>query len=93
MNETKNARSGTPIHNRIAVLRMERNLTRQDLATGLEISYQTVGYLERGTYNPSLELVMRLCEYFELPMEAIFSRSPFKPLSNDIYKRSVQPTE
>jgi putative transcriptional regulator len=75
----------TRIFNRIAVLRAERGLRRQDLADELDVNYQTVGYLERGDYNPSLELVFRLSEYFGLPIEAIFSTRPFRPLSEELY--------
>ena len=78
MNEPK-------IYNRLAVLRAERGLSRQALAQALAINYQTVGYLERGEYNPSLELAFLLSEFFDLPIEAIFSRQPFKPLSNEVY--------
>jgi putative transcriptional regulator len=77
--------SETTIYNRLPVLRAERGLSRQDLAKALGINYQTVGYLERGEYNPSLELVFRISEFFGLPIEAIFSRKPFKPLSEEIY--------
>lgn len=75
------------IYNRLRVLRAERGLSRQDLARALGINYQTVGYLERGEYNPSLELAFRISEYFELPIEAIFSPRPFKPLSEEVYAR------
>ena len=74
------------LYNRLAVLRAERSLSRQDLADALGINYQTVGYLERGDYKPSLELAFRLSEYFGLPIEVIFSRSPFKPLSEQFYR-------
>jgi putative transcriptional regulator len=74
-----------PIRNRIAVLRVERGLSRQQLADGLGINVQTVGYLERGDYNPSLELAFRIAEYFGLPLEAVFSRQPFAPMSSQLY--------
>jgi putative transcriptional regulator len=74
-----------PIRNRITVLRAERGLSRQQLAEALGINYQTVGYLERGDYNPSLELAFRIAEYFELPLEAVFSRQPFAPMSSQLY--------
>jgi putative transcriptional regulator len=77
------------IYNRLPVLRAERSLSRQDLAKALGINYQTVGYLERGEYNPSLELAFRISEFFELPIEAIFSRMPFKPLSEEVYTRRI----
>ena len=73
------------LYNRISVLRAERNLSRQDLADALGVNYQTVGFLERGDYNPSLLLALDLSEYFKLPVEAIFSRQPLKPLSQQMY--------
>lgn len=79
------ARNGDQLYNRITVLRAERGLSRQALADALGINYQTVGYLERGDYNPSLELAFRISEFFHLPVEAIFSRAPFKPLSEQVY--------
>lgn len=74
-----------PLHNRIAVLRTERGLSRQALATVIGINYQTIGYLERGDYQPSLDLAFRLSEFFRLPIEAIFSREPLRPLSETLY--------
>ena len=80
---------GNDLYNRIAVLRAERNLSRQDLADALGINYQTVGFLERGDYNPSLTLALDLSAYFGLPVEAIFSRKPLKPLSEAVYGNAV----
>ena len=65
------------IHNRIAMLRAERGISRRDLAEALGVHYQTVGYLERGEYSPSLYLALRIAEYFEVPVEVIFSTNPF----------------
>jgi|ERR1700677_2796005 len=73
------------LYNRIAVLRAERGISRQDLADAMEVNYQTIGFLERGDYSPSLKLAFSLGEYFGLPVEAIFSKQPFKPLSQQVY--------
>ncbi len=81
--------SSPAMYNRLPVLRVERNLSRQDLADAVGINFQTIGYLERGDYNPSLELAFKLSEFFNLPIEAIFSRTPFKPLSETIYQKGV----
>jgi len=75
-----------PLFNRIAVLRAERQLSRQQLADAVGVNYQTIGYIERGEYNPSLELAFRFAEVFRLPIEAIFSRQPLRPLSDEIYR-------
>ena len=76
-----------PLHNRIAVLRAERGLSRQQLSDAIGVNYQTIGYLERGDYNPSLELAFRLSEVFGVPIEAIFSRQPLRPMSEELYHR------
>ena len=86
-------RPATPIHNRIAVLRAERGLSRQDLAGALDINYQTVGYIERGEYNPSLDLAFAIAALFELPLEAVFSSQPFEPMSARLYGRTADARE
>ncbi|MGC0362607.1 putative transcriptional regulator [Rhodococcus sp. 27YEA15] len=75
-----------PIFNRIGVLRAERKLTRADLAALVDVNPQTVGALERGDHYPSLDLAFRICEVFDLPVEAVFSRREFGPLSTEIYR-------
>ena len=65
------------VHNRIAMLRVERGISRRQLADALGVHYQTVGYLERGEFAPSLHLALRLARYFDVPVEVIFSIDPF----------------
>jgi len=78
------------LHNRLAVLRAERGLSRQELADALGVNYQTIGYLERSEYNPSLDLALRTAEYFGLPVEAIFSRRPFALMSDQLYASTTR---
>ncbi|KUP98329.1 XRE family transcriptional regulator [Thermobifida cellulosilytica TB100] len=68
---------GETVYNRIAVLRVERGVSRRQLAEALGVHYQTIGYLERGEYSPSLHLALRIAEYFEVPVEVVFSTTPF----------------
>lgn len=80
-----------PLFNRLAVLRTERDLSRQELADAVAVNVQTIGYLERGDYSPSLDLALRLGEYFDLPIEAIFSRTPFPRTSRaTLMRRAAQ---
>ncbi len=65
------------VHNRIAMLRAERGVSRRQLSEALGVHYQTIGYLERGEYSPSLFLALKIAEYFEVPIEVIFSTEPF----------------
>lgn len=69
--------AGDEVYNRIAMLRAERGISRRQLADALGVHYQTVGYLERGEYSPSLHLALKLAEYFEVPVEVVFSTKPF----------------
>ncbi len=70
------------VYNRIALLRAEQGVTRRELADALGVHYQTVGYLERGEYNPSLHLALRIAEFFGLPVEVVFSTRPFPRISD-----------
>jgi DNA-binding XRE family transcriptional regulator len=79
-------RSERAVYNRLEVLRVERGLSRRQLAEMLDVNYQTVGFIERGDYNPSLELGLRIAELFRLPVEAIFALSPLAPLSEELYR-------
>ncbi len=74
--ETRTRRAGTTLYNNLALLRMEHRMSQQDLARALDISDHTVAALERGEYNPSLALALRISQLFALPIEAIFFPSP-----------------
>jgi DNA-binding XRE family transcriptional regulator len=71
------------VYNRIAMLRAERGISRRQLAEALGVHYQTVGYLERGEFSPSLYLALRIARYFEVPLEVVFSLEPFPRLGAD----------
>ena len=72
------------LYNRIALLRRERGVSRKELADAIGVNFQTVGYLERGEYNPSLDLAFRISEYFALPITFIFATKPMRPMSEEI---------
>ena len=61
--------------NRLEELRRERGIRQEDLANALGVSRQTIISLEKGKYNPSLALALRLARYFAMPVEAIFDDS------------------
>jgi len=75
---------GRKIYNRISVLRNERGLSRKELADKVGVNFQTVGYLEREEYNPSLDLAFRISNFFNLPIELIFSTTQMRPLSEEL---------
>ena len=64
-------------------------MSRAQLAELIDVNPQTVGALERGDHYPSLDLAFRICDVFELPVEAVFSRTPFTPLSAELYRKAL----
>ncbi|MFB6816824.1 helix-turn-helix transcriptional regulator [Streptomyces sp. NPDC056347] len=77
------------LYNRLAVVRAERKVSRKHLADEVGAHYQTIGYIERGQYNPSLDLALKIAKFFGLPVEALFSLEPFRPLTDEIYGRKT----
>ena len=58
--------------NRLEELRKQRNIKQEELAAALEVSRQTIGYLENGRYNPSILLAFKIARYFNMSIEDIF---------------------
>lgn len=77
-----------PVFNRLEEARLAAGLTRAELAAAVGIHYQTLGYLERGEYSPSLVLALRISSVLQTPIEQIFSLEDFapKPVKNGIRK-------
>jgi putative transcriptional regulator len=78
--------SNDVVHNRVAMLRAERGISRRQLSEALGVHYQTIGYLERGEFSPSLHLALSIAAYFDVPVEVVFSLKPFKRLA--LFKES-----
>lgn len=57
-------------------------MSRKELADAVGVNPQTIGYLERGDYYPSLELGMKLGRIFGVPVEALFSFAPFESVAS-----------
>jgi DNA-binding XRE family transcriptional regulator len=60
------------VANRLEELRTKSNLSRQELADLVGVHYQTIGYIERGEYSPSLVLAFRISTALEAKVEEIF---------------------
>jgi putative transcriptional regulator len=73
--------------NRIALFRADHGTSRRQLADAVGVNPQTIGYLERGDYKPSLELAMKIALHFGVPVEALFSFTPFTPIASALRPR------
>lgn len=72
-----------PIFNRIEEVRSAKGLSRQQLADAVGVHYQTVGYLERGEYNPSLSLALKISRQLETAVGDLFSLTPFRKVRSN----------
>lgn len=77
------------LYNRIAVFRAEGGVSRRELAEAVGVNNQTIGYLERGDYKPSLELAMKIAAYFEVPVEMLFSFRQFEPVADTLRRAAA----
>jgi putative transcriptional regulator len=48
------------------------NITQEDLAEAIGITRQTVIAMEKGKYNPSLQLAFKIANYFNVKIEDVF---------------------
>jgi len=60
------------VTNHIREIRKKRGITQVKLAEDLQITRQTVNAIEKNKYNPSLELALKLIQYFNVPIEKLF---------------------
>ncbi|MEN9609010.1 MAG: hypothetical protein RLZZ06_941 [Actinomycetota bacterium] len=58
--------------NRVEEFRTKAGLSRNDLASAVDVHYQTIGYIERGEYAPTLALALRLAEALGCSIEELF---------------------
>lgn len=68
--------------NRVKTYRVDRGLSRRELADRVGVHPQTIGAIERGQFNPTIEVALRLSEVLGVGLDALFSRSPFGALES-----------
>lgn len=68
------------IYNRLALVRADAKMSRQELAEKVGVNYQTIGFIERGNYSPSLDLAFAIARVFGVGVEDVFSDKEFKSI-------------
>lgn len=58
--------------NRIKELRAKEGLSQLELARLVGVRRETIVFLEKGKYNPSLRLAHDVAKHFGLPIEEVF---------------------
>lgn len=60
------------LQNRLKELRAKHGLNQQQLGSLVGASRQTISLIERGDYNPSITLALRISQVFQVPVEQVF---------------------
>lgn len=60
------------MRNRIKELRARDNITQSDLAQSVNVRRETIVFLEKGKYNPSLQLARNVAKIFNMNIEEVF---------------------
>ena len=63
---------GSEMDNRIKELRARQNLTQDELAQKVGVRRETIVFLEKGKYNPSLKLAHDIAVVFNVKIEEVF---------------------
>ena len=61
------------LENRLREFRAKKNLNQQELGALVGVSRQTISLIERGDYNPSITVCLKLAKVFEVSVEDIFT--------------------
>ena len=61
-----------PVKTRIKELRARYNLTQEELAKRVGVRRETIVFLEKGKYNPSLKLAYDVAKVLETTIEELF---------------------
>ncbi|WP_414838052.1 helix-turn-helix transcriptional regulator [Candidatus Nanosalina sp. VS9-1] len=60
------------IRNQVKKFRKNQDITQAQLAKELDVSRQTINAIETGKYDPSLELALKIAEFFDQKVEELF---------------------
>ncbi|OFZ49621.1 MAG: transcriptional regulator [Bdellovibrionales bacterium RIFOXYD1_FULL_36_51] len=60
------------MQSKIHVCRAEKRITQQELADAVGVTRATIVSIEKGNYNPSLELSFKIAQYFGKNIQDIF---------------------
>ena len=62
------------------------DMTQQELAERVGVSRQTIISIEKGKYEPSIQLALRLARLFKVPVESLFELNDSKEDGNGARK-------
>ena len=67
------------VYNRLAEQRQAAGLSQQQLADAINVSRKTISTIETCRFTPSVLIALQLAEFFQIPVEQLFSLTAFMP--------------
>jgi putative transcriptional regulator len=64
------------LHNRVRELRARHGLTQSELGEKVGVTRQTISFIEKGDYQPSVTLALRIAKVFSESVETVFWLAP-----------------
>lgn len=61
-----------PLNIKLKLARVETNLTQQELAELVQVTRQTIGLIEKGDYNPTLRLCIKIAKALDRTLDQLF---------------------
>jgi putative transcriptional regulator len=62
----------TAANMKLRLARVEKNLSQQELADNVDVTRQTIGLIEKGGYNPTLNLCIRIAKVLDKTLDQLF---------------------
>ncbi|MGD6848950.1 helix-turn-helix transcriptional regulator [Rossellomorea aquimaris] len=60
------------MNNKVKVARIEKNMTQEELSKQIKVTRQTIGLIEKGRYNPSLQLCISIAKALDKTLDELF---------------------
>lgn len=60
------------LKNRVKELRARNNFTQSDLGERVGVTRQTIAFIEKGEFSPSITLALKLSKELKEPIEQLF---------------------
>ena len=60
------------IKNSLKISRIQKQLTQEELAEKIGVTRQTIGLIEKGSYNPTITLCLRICKELGITLGQLF---------------------
>ena len=68
---------------KMKIARMERDMNQEALAKAVGVTRQTIGMIESGNYNPTLNLCIAICDALGKTLNALFWTPPEERRNDD----------